>query len=365
MDINVLFGDDLSLREVYYEHLNKAVKFDNDLYLEEFSHRFLKNYAKDSRGGFFSRINPSMFSRLLVDRYDAVLIHGYETFTSWLTLFFAKLLFRKVIFRGEAVLEGNPYKPGAVQKIKRLILPLFFSLCDAVMYSCQGNKRYFHFFGVQDDKLFLLPCAVNNDYFLDQMEKIRGHESEIRSSLGIDASEFVVLFSARFTERKRPLDLIEAVARTENKDITILFVGDGPERKRMEAAVERANVKAVFTGFVGPEELSKYYAISNLDVVISSKDPSPKSLNEALIFSLPIIVTDVVGTAFDLVKDQQNGYIVKVGDISVIAQKIDYLAKNSDVCRQMGAVSFQIVQSWTIQRGAEAILTAFDYSISG
>ena len=154
-EFDVLFGDDLSLREVYYEHLDEKVKFDNDLFLDEFPHKFMKNYSRDARKGFFSRINPSIFYRIIKDRYDVILIHGYETFTAWISLLAAKLLLRKVIFRGEAVLEGNPYKPGVTQKLKRVILPLFFYLCDAVMYSCEGNKRYFKFFGVPEEKLFL------------------------------------------------------------------------------------------------------------------------------------------------------------------------------------------------------------------
>lgn len=325
----------------------------------------MKNYARDARKGFFSRVNPSICSRIIKDDYDVILIHGYETFTSWLTLIVAKLLFRKVIFRGEAVLEGNPYKPGVTQKIKRIVLPLFFKLCDAVMYSCQGNKRYFEFFGVKEDKLFLLPCAVNNDYFLQQRAALEPNRTQNRENMGICGKEFVVLFSARFTERKRPYDLINAIAKTHNQYITILFVGDGPERPGMEKAVSKAGVKAVFTGFVGPAELAKCYSVADVDIVISSKDPSPKSLNEALLFSLPIIVTDVVGTAGDLVKDGKNGYIVPVGDIDKISESITFLANNPQVCKEMGAASFDIVQSWTIEAGAEGILSALDYTLGG
>ena len=160
-----------------------------------------------------------------------------------------------------------------------------------------------------DQKLFLLPCAVNNDFFLEQKSTLTPLREENRSALGIGQEEFVILFSARFTERKRPYDLIAAVAALEDPRLRIVFVGDGPEREGMEQAVRQLNVLATFTGFVGPEELAMYYSIADLDVVISSKDPSPKSLNEALIFSLPVVVTDVVGTAPDLVKDGKNGFM--------------------------------------------------------
>lgn len=351
----VLFGDDLSLKEVYYEHLKKKVKFDNDLYLDKFSHNFMKNYASDPRKGFFSRINPSIFSRIYKGKHDVVMIHGYETLTAWITLFSAKLLFKKVIFRGEAVLEGNPYMPGLIQKIKRIILPIFFKLCDAVMYSCQGNKNYFKFFGVSEDKLYLLPCAVNNNFFIKKKLSLTPLVNETKKEFGVDPDHFVILFSARFTKRKRPLDLIEAVKKLDNKDVTIIFAGDGPERSSMEEAVNKAGISAIFTGFLDPDSLAKCYSIADLDIVISSKDPSPKSMNEAMVFSLPVIVTNVVGTAHDLVKDGKNGFIVDVGDIDSIANKISKLTNRPELVKSMGSYSFDIIGDWTIEAGAESI----------
>ena len=361
MDFEVLFGDDLSLKSVFYGHLNKEVKFDDNLRLETFPHKFLKNYAKDPRKGFFSRVNPGIIADFMENTRTVVVIHGYETFTAWIALVAAKLLFRSVIFRGEAVLEGEPYRPGIPQKLKKIILPIFFRLCDAVMYSCQGNKNYFKHFGVQEKKLFLLPCAVNNDDLLDRLSILKGQRHNIRGRLGIRQDHLVVLFSARFTTRKRPFDLIEAVRLTGRTDITILFVGDGPEKKAMEERVKECNINAVFTGFVGQEELAQYYYAADVNVVVSAKDPSPKALNEAMVFSLPIIVTDVVGTAFDLVKDNLNGFIVPVGDVSQIAEKIIYLSENPEERKRMGEVSRDIVDYWTLDAGASGLLEAVKY----
>ena len=61
-EFEVLFGDDLSLRAVYYEHLSQEVTFDNNLFLEKFAHKFLKNYARDSRKGFCQELTLLYFS---------------------------------------------------------------------------------------------------------------------------------------------------------------------------------------------------------------------------------------------------------------------------------------------------------------
>ena len=78
-------------------------------------------------------------------------------------------------------------------------------------------------------------------------------------------------------------------------------------------------------------------------------------MNEAMNFKLPIIVTDVVGTAYDLVKEGENGFIVKVGDINKISQKIDYVNKNKNIISEMGRKSLDIVNQWTFKKNAETI----------
>jgi glycosyltransferase involved in cell wall biosynthesis len=84
-------------------------------------------------------------------------------------------------------------------------------------------------------------------------------------------------------------------------------------------------------------------------------------MNEAMNFRLPIIVSNVVGTAYDLVKEGENGFITQVGDINAIAQKIDYFNKNRDSIKKMGKKSFDIIQNWNYQENVKGILNAFEY----
>ena len=231
------------------------------------------------------------------------------------------------------------------------------------MYSCTGNKKYWEFYKVINEKLFPIPCAVNNDFFQLERKKYIGKEGQIKHELGVKNNDLVILFSARFSTRKRPLDLLKALTQIDCKNIVVLFVGDGLERKIMEEFSDKNNIKTVFTGFKNQTEISKYYAIADINMVISDYDPSPKAMNEAMNFEMPIIVTDIVGTAHDLVKDGENGFIVKVGDIDEIAKKIDYFNKNRDAIKTMGKKSFDIVQRWNYKEDIKGILNAFNYLI--
>lgn len=365
LDINtiVFFGDDLSLKETHFKETNVTFKPDTPFLLDGYKYKFLKNYARDSRSGFFSRINPSIIHELFTAKYDAILIHGYESVTAWITLIAAKLIRTKIIWRGEAVLRGIEENTSMKQRFKRFILERFFRSCDALMYSCHGNKKYLKFYGVDESKLFPIPCAVNNQFFETEKRKYGPHKNEIKKALCIPLDNLVILFSARFTIRKRPLDLLHALTVIDHKKITILFVGDGPERNNMETFAKSHNIDAIFTGFKNQSEISQYYSIADIDIVISDYDPSPKALNEAMNFELPIIVTNVVGTAYDLVEDGKNGFIVPPGDINLLADKIHFFNRNRDKIPVFGSYSLNIVKEWNYERDVEGLLNAFNYII--
>ena len=362
IEATVLFGSDIGLKPFYNKEVKAIIEWDIPL-VEGYRHKFFRNFAKNNSRGTFSRINLGMFSHIIKNRYDVVLIHGYDTISSWIVFLAAKCIRAKIIWRGEAAIRVAHRQSIFKKFLKTKILPWYFRRCNAVMYSCTGNKEYLDQFKVPQKKMFLIPCAVDNTFFrkgrLQYIHKTGG----IRKDLGINGDAFVILFSSRFTIRKRPLDLIEAVSKIENKNIVLLFVGDGLEKENMKKLVNKYAIKAVFTGLVGQKELPKYYGIADLYAIISDYDASPKSLNEALNFELPILVTDKVGTSKDLVTDHQNGFIVKSRDVKAMAEKIDFFNKNRNLAKEMGEKSLAISNEWSIENDIIGIKQAIEYTL--
>jgi glycosyltransferase involved in cell wall biosynthesis len=363
INCKVLFGDDLSLKNTYNKDFEATYSYGKWL-LKGYKYKFLKNYSRDSRSGFLSRVNPGIVRELTRERCDVVLIHGYESLTAWFAVLTAKYAGIKIIWRGEAVLRGVESRFSFKQILKRTILNFFFKSCDALMYSCSGNKEYLQFYKVDDNKLFSIPCAVDNAFFTEQNFFYSTDMDNLKNDLKINKENMVIIFAARFTKRKRPLDLLRSLINIDYSKITILFVGDGPERKSMESFAKKHNISAIFTGFQSQLEISSYYKISDLDIVISDYDPSPKALNEAMNFELPAIVTNVVGTAYDLIKEGKNGYIVNVGDCKEISEKIDYLNNNRLELKKMGKESYNIIQKWNYQEDVKGILKAVNHVVN-
>ena len=60
-------------------------------------------------------------------------------------------------------------------------------------------------------------------------------------------------------------------------------------------------------------------------------------------------------------KDGESGFIVKVGDIDAIAEKINYLNENREKLIEMGNKSFDIVQNWSYKEDVDGIIEAFNF----
>ena len=305
-----------------------------------------------------------MVFHILRQPYDVMLVQGYDTISSWLVFFVSKLKGIKVIWRGEAVERPNALKGSLRTALKKALLPWYFRLCDAVLYSCTNNKEYLKQFAVPEAKLFAAPCAVDNAFFRKERQKLLGKESEIRQSLGIGEDEFVVLFVGRLTSRKRLSDLFPAITKSNCQKVTVLLVGNGTEKELLRQQAESHQVKLVFTGFLGQKEIPKYYSIADLFVILSEYDASPKVLNEALNFALPVLATRTVGTARDLVRDGENGFIVTAGDVVAISEKIAFFVEDKERARKMGEVSLVIVEEWTFEQAYEGLVRAV-YSVLG
>jgi len=356
LKFKVYFGSNLSLKERYFEPFQTSYKSDFNNLLDGYEYEFIRNYAFDEREGFFSRINFGMASKIILGRYDIILLHGYSTLTSLIILFSSILFRKKIIFRGESILRGNEKNASIKNTVKKIYLKSFFYFCHRILYSCAGNKDFFVNYGVSLNKLEFIPCAVNNEFFQDKIKEFSSQKSIIKKDIGIKDEDLVLTMCCSFTKRKRPLDLVNAVKKVKNKnDIFLLFIGDGPERPQLELSLKKTGIRYHITGFLGQNDIPKYYMASDVSLVLSDYDPSPKALNEAMNFSNCIIATRNVGTSSDLIKENVNGYIIETADVDNLSIIIDDLEKNRDKILQMGSESLKIVSDFNYHEDTKAI----------
>jgi glycosyltransferase involved in cell wall biosynthesis len=224
-------------------------------------------------------------------------------------------------------------------------------LTDRFLYIGIQNRLFFKHFGVSDNKLIFTPYCVDNDRFQNDAKKLLSKKNKLRTELGLPADSFIALFSGKFIAKKRPLDLLNAVSKIQNERVYAVFVGDGELRRDMENFIRENNLerRALLTGFVNQSVIPRYYAAADVFVMCSEKGETwGLSTNEAMNFSLPIILSDQLGCADDLVIEGKNGFKYSCGDTSDLAEKIEYLATIPEAQRHdMGVVSLKKVGAYS------------------
>ncbi len=130
-----------------------------------------------------------------------------------------------------------------------------------------------------------------------------------------------IVFVSKFIPRKNPLELLKAIIPIKSQ-VQIIFVGDGPLKNEILEFAKLNFINICLSGFLNQSELPIPYMISDLYVNTSLYDASPKTLNEALNFDLPLISSDKVGQSSDLIKNGVNGYIYQIGNLQDLTTKI-------------------------------------------
>ena len=364
MEIIVVYCDKFGV-EVYTDpQINKILRWDED-FLSGYRYKFLRNYSpRRSPYSFWGEVNLSIFTEVRNGHFDAILINGYARASDWIGFLAAWVNRIPIIFRGEADLIKPTTKMRRV--LKRVVLPRLFKRCAAILYSCQSNANYFRYYGVPEEKLFFFPCAVDNDFFQSEAARLKPCREALRKEIGVPAEAVVVLFVGRLTMKKRPMDLLQAFHKGAPDNAWLVFVGDGPERRAMEEYLQRYNLKRVIiVGFKNRSEISEYYAIADMLVVPSDYDRSPKVINEAMNFGIPIIASDKVGTVGDLVKPGENELVFPCGDIDALANHIKRLCTDANLREKMGACALQTVSEWNFDKQVEGVLAALEYALRG
>jgi len=358
IDLTVYFCWDFGVeKEKYDPGFGREIKWDIPL-LEGFNYKFLTNFSPKPNTGFLGHINPGIIKELIKNKYDAILIHGYAYLSNWLGFIGAWLSKTPILLRGEShLLTQRIFWKRAV---KYPVLFLLFKEISAFLTIGSLNKEYYKNYGVADEKLFLTPYAVNNEFFLENYKSLYQKRNEIKEKLGINKESPIILYASKMMPRKRAMDLLKAYEKIqETAKAVLLFVGDGIEKPLLEIYTKKQNLKNVyFAGFKNQSELPQYYAIADIFVLPSTDEPWGLVINEAMNFALPIITTNKVGASPDLVRHGENGFIYSVGDIETLANYLKILLNDSTLRKKMGHRSLEIISKWNYEENIKGILSA-------
>lgn len=205
-------------------------------------------------------------------------------------------------------------------------------------------------FGISKNKIKVIYPGVNTDVFKPSSRRVN---NAVRRKYRLTGKK-VVMSSGYFSEEKGFQYLIEAAEKIEkeDKDIVMIFTGQGPYQKEMERQIKQRGLKNTkMLGWVLRKDLIKLYGASDLFVTPSIWDePFGLVSVEALASRTPVIATRVGGIPEIVGRDV--GEIVPPKSSDAIADAV--LNRISDRCwlRKKGMAGREkVIKKFSVKAG--------------
>ena len=310
-------------------------------------------------GRFFGLFNPGVWSLIRKGRFDAVILPGYFYFTAWIAIAAAKWTGTPILF----ITDSHSLRSWRTQspwklRFKKWLVRRIFSMASAILVSSSGGVEYLKSLGFSSDQIFLVPSAVDNDWWTERVAKV--NRSEVRGAWKIPAEGTVALFCAKLQRWKGPMDLLEAFILANVPDSYLVFAGDGPERRALELRAKESDLadRIRFLGFLNQSQLPSAYRAADLFVLPSLFEPFGLVVNEAMLCGLPVAVSDRVGAKFDLVRPDENGYVFPAGDVEALAGILREILPDEEKRARMGAAARRRMETWSPREYTDSIVRA-------
>lgn len=200
-------------------------------------------------------------------------------------------------------------------------------------------------------------------YGIDETPFERDRDREvIRATLGFSPADFVIGFTGRFSEQKNLDVLVDAFAEIhrDKPQAKLLLVGDGHLRPLLSRRVKDMHLDGavVMTGY--QSNVPDLLAAMDAFVMTSLWEGLSLSLVEALFAQLPVVATDVGGTA-DVVRDGETGWLVEPNNPDAVARALMEIMTDGNRAQARAKAGYELaVQTFNVDSMQQRIEDLYD-----
>lgn len=303
---------------------------------------FGKNIVTHRLGTYFKLFNrhicPGIFNKLGQINGDLIHVHVCtEPFFPLYALLCAKLNKKPLVLtcHVDAGMTRNfiSFKYKLLSKMHGIIIDIIYHSADIIITPSEQFAKSSKILKKFVDKIITIPNGVDfEDLEVDYSKSL------CRQKIGLSLDRTLLLFVGNPHPNKGLDILIKAMKRIEiecpNSDLII--IGDGAYKEDLKGLAAKLGIKNIyFKGYISDDFKKLYYCSADIFVLPSFFDVNPLVLLEASYFRLPLVVSDI--PAFkDLVVNNYNGIVIKLGNDVDLAIKLIYLINHPKICERLG-----------------------------
>lgn len=177
---------------------------------------------------------------------------------------------------------------------------------------------------------------IENGIDFSKFDNAENNRRETREKYNIQDNEIVLGVVGRLSEQKDPITTIKAFNEINKKfnNVRLIFVGEGELKKQLKeyAKINNLQDKMIITGWVSNVE--KYIPAFDIALLPSKWEGFGLALIEYMACDKPIVATKVGGIQ-NIIKNEKNGYLVEVGNVSQLVNKIEILIKDKKITEKI------------------------------
>ena len=227
------------------------------------------------------------------------------------------------------------------------------SIIDHMVALSEGERKDYIAFSVsKPDKMVTIHSGVDVTRFMKAQVNIE----EKRTSLGLNTKGLVVGTIGWLLPIKGPLYLLKAmeVIWQTNPEIHLVYVGKGDLEEEVRSEVSRTGVSEKVTFLGWRDDIPEIMQVLDIFVLPSLNEGMGRVLVEAMAAGKPIVASNVGGIP-DLVKDGQNGFLVKPGDSKSLSFAIKKLLDDKKMREEMGKKGRAMAGNYSVKKMVEKI----------
>lgn len=299
-------------------------------------------------------LTPGILRLLERERPDCVVVSGWSTFAAQAAIGWCRL--RRVPYL--VVVESHDYdrRAGWRRLVKRAVVPRVLRPAAGVLVTGTLARASVLALGARRDRVAVFANTVDVEAFGRRADELLGRRAELRSALGLADEDVCVLSVARLVPEKNLETLVRAVAAA-GRPLVLAVAGDGPARAELEQLARALGVRLVLEGDVPVERVVELYIAADVFALLSQHEPWGVVVNEAASCGLPLVLSDRVGAAHDLLRSGENGFLVGAWDVEAAATALRALAGDPALRARAGAASRRLVAGWGYEASVDALVS--------
>ena len=298
-------------------------------------------------------VNHGVIAALKRYNPDVVLSGGFS-FANFQSALYCKLYNKRYIGWGEVTLRDK----SARSSIRKRLRKIMTNISCAAIASTSEAKLAFLSYGAEPDKVKVAIMPIDFKHYFEGTNCFRN--SNEAKMLKQKFPGKVILSIGQLIARKGYRELLRAYekVRMQEPEVSLVILGDGPERSAYEAIIKERKLQNVyFEGFVQLSEVPKYLAIADLFVFHTLFDTFGAVISEAMAAQLIVLSSIHAAATRDLVVDGENGFIFDPVDTDQTALKIIQLLSFNDMERKkIGQAAYASVQKYNFKDTAREMV---------